>query len=459
MTRRQFLGRLTAGLFAGSALAYDLSEQSPRRANVIIFYTDDQGSVDLGCYGSDDLQTPNIDRLARQGVRFTQFYAGSSVCSPSRAALLTGRTPHRAGLPSNAESRPGLFGREKSLPDAQLTIAEWFKEHGYRTGHFGKWHLGTEPGPNGQGFEESFGFLGGCIDKFSHYSYGGNSWGEPPKWHDLCHNGEEVYESGIHMGDLIVRESNRFIRQHQNEPFFLYAAFGTPHYPLQPYDRFLQTFAHLPEPRRSYAALMATVDAQIGEIVDQVDALGLRQQTLIIFQSDQGHSTEARANYGGGSAGPYRGAKASLFEGGIRIPAIASMPGTLPENEVRAQFCTGSDWFPTAVDLCGLPHPAVDIDGTSILDVLNSSAAEDPHTSWHWQLGEQWAVRDGKWKLLMNARDTSDGHNRNKTLPGPFLVNLDTDPGEQMNLAKKHPDIVSDLMDLHQTWVKAREQN
>jgi len=453
MKRREFLSGLAAGFVAatGHRAAFAAAQRAPsRRPNVIIIFTDDQGTLDLNCYGSDDLHTPNLDALAKRGVRFTQFYGGSAVCSPSRAALLTGRYPHRAGVPGNAQSRPP-FGTGRGLSESEVTIAEMLKAVGYRTGHFGKWHLGGNPGPNGSGFDESFGFLGGCIDKWSHFNYGGAAWGSPPKRHDWYHNGKEVWESGTHSGDLIVRGATPFMETNADKPFFMYVAFGTPHYPMQPYNKYWQHYESLPEPRRAYAALVSTMDEQVGRILAKVDELGLRENTLIIFQSDQGHSTEARANYGGGNAGSYRGAKASLFEGGLRVPAAVSLPGRIPQGEVRSQFCTGCDWLPTIAEFCGAPLPERKIDGVSILTVIGSAEAPDPHTVWHWQLHNQWAVREGQWKLIVNANDTTDGRDVT-VLKEPFLANLAEDPTERTSFAMRRPDLVKRLTELHERW-------
>jgi len=430
------------------------SARSDKRPNVIIIYTDDQGTFDLNCYGSDDLATPNVDALAARGLRFTQFYAGSSVCSPSRAALLTGRYPHRAGVPGNAESHPSKFGRGEGLRDEQVTIAEVLQQAGYRTGHFGKWHLGFTPGPMGQGFDESVGFMGGCIDKWSHFSYGQAPWGSPPKWHDWYRNGQETWESGTHSGDLIVREALRFMEANREGPFFMYVAFGIPHYPMQPYDKWREHYKDLPEPRRAYAAFVSTMDEQIGRLLAALDELGLRDDTLIVFQSDQGHSTEARCNFGGGNAGDLRGAKASLFEGGLRVPAIVSLPGRIPEGEVRGQFCTGCDWLPTVADLCGAELPDRPIDGVSLAGVIQDAGAPDAHGVWHWQLKSQWAVREGDWKLIVNARDTTDGR-KIRTLKEPFLANLAEDPTERTDFAEQHPETVARLTALHEAWADA----
>ncbi len=273
------------------------------KPNVIVIMADDQGSVDLGCYGATDLHTPHTDALAGQGVRFTQFYSGAPVCSPSRACLLTGRYPVRAGVPGNCASQRGGKG---ALPDTEVTLAEMFKAAGYATAHIGKWHLGYTPEtqPNAQGFDHSFGHMGGCIDNYSHFFY----W-SGPNIHDLHRNGAEVFCDGEYFPGLMVREAAGFLQENKDRPFFLYYALNTPHYPYQGDAKWLKHFEHLPYPRNLYAAFLASQDERVGALLAHVDALGLRERTIIAFQSDNGHSTEERAHFGGGSAGPYRGAK------------------------------------------------------------------------------------------------------------------------------------------------------
>lgn len=428
---------------------YSIMLHAADRPNVILIYSDDQGTFDLNCYGSTDLHTPNLDKLAQQGVRFTQFYSASSVCSPSRAALLTGCYPHRAGVPNNAESHPTQFNSGHGLKEEQVTIAEVLKNIGYKTGHFGKWHLGFTPGPNNQGFDLSVGFMGGCIDKWSHINYGQAPWGKE-KWHDWYRNGVEEWATGNHSGDLIVDEAIQFLRDSKESPVFMYLAFGSPHYPLNAYNQYQYLFEHLDEPRRSYAAIMATLDEQVGRLLQEIEAMGERENTMIIFLSDHGHSNEARNNYGGGNAGHLRGAKVSLFEGGIRVPAIISWPGHVPQNQSRNQFAVACDWLPTIAEFCGAVSLNRKIDGKSIVSVIQNNDAS-PHEFWHWALGDQWAVRRGRWKLLRNVIDTSNGRHRN-TIPGPFLANLQKDEAEQVNYAEQHPEIVEALLHLHETW-------
>jgi arylsulfatase A len=438
MRRRDFLAGCAAAL-ASCALPPKARAQHRRAPNIILILSDDQGSVDLNCYGATDLHTPHLDELATRGVRFSQFYVGSPICSASRAALLTGRYPQRAGLATNA-------GQGRGLPPEQVTLAELLQEAGYRTGLFGKWHLGEEPDmlPGAQGFEAFFGHKGGCIDNFSHFFY----WSGPNR-HDLWRDEAEVYEDGAYFPELLVREANRFMETHQEQPFFLYLPFNIPHYPMQPLLKWREHYAHLEEPRRRYAALVSTMDEKIGEIVGKVDALGLREDTLIVFLSDHGHSVEERTFFGGGSSGPYRGHKFTLWEGGIRVPAIISWPGRIPEGETRDQPCMSSDLFPTLAAYAGAAYTH-DIDGRSLQGVLEHNA-EAGHAEFHWQLRDHWAAREGDWKLIMNADQAENM--RDDPPPDPvFLVNLREDPGERTNLAASHPEMVKRLTALHEAW-------
>jgi len=420
----------------------------PGRPNVIIIYTDDQGSIDANCYGSKDLFTPNIDRLASSGVRFTQMYSPSAICSASRAGLLTGRFPARAGVAGNVSSSKGRPG----MPAEQVTIAEMLKAAGYATGHVGKWHLGytAETMPNGQGFDSSFGHMGGCIDNYSHFFY----WAGPNR-HDLWRDGVEIWEEGVYFGDSMVRECRKFIEENQKKSFFLYWAINWPHYPLQGTAKWRERYKDLKHPRDKYATFISSMDERIGLVVDHVEKLGLREKTMIVFQSDHGHSREDRAFGGGGSSGKYRGAKGCLFEGGIRVPAIVSWPGSVPEGEVRDQLAVGCDWLPTIAEVCGAELPEHKIDGKSILKTIKEENAPTPHSTFYWRLGRggraQWVVREGQWKLLGNPRDNS----KKAPLTAEdrlFLANLEQDVTEMKNLAEQHPDVVARLQELQKAF-------
>ncbi len=451
--RRQFLQDLAAGL-AATALTKPCRShaQSGQRPNVILIYTDDQGSIDAGVYGARDIDTPHIDSLAAEGVRFTQFYAPSPVCSPSRAGLLTGRYPLRAGVPGNCDSKPGKAG----MPGEQITLAEVFKRAGYTTAHIGKWHLGYTPDtrPNAQGFDHSFGHMGGCIDNYSHFFY----WSGPNR-HDLHRNGVEIFADGRHFQDLMIEEASAFLENHRADPFFLYFALNAPHYPYQGEDKWLARYREraVPYPRDLYAASVSSLDEHIGKLLERVEELGLAQDTILIFQSDQGHSVEERAHFGGGSAGDWRGAKFSLFEGGIRVPAIIRWPGRLPKGETRGQMAHGCDWFPTLAELCSVPVGDLELDGRSLVELLRSAEAPTPHDVLHWHVsggGEpQWAVREGDWKLIGNPVDP--------TQEAPFterdrlyLTNPVADPSESRNLIGEYPEIALRLERLHEEWVR-----
>ncbi len=416
--------------------------------NVVLLFADDLGTLDVNCYGSEDLSTPHLNSLADRGLRFTQCYVGSPVCSPSRASLLTGRHPHRAGVPGNVASKPGFPG----MPVEEMTMGELFQSAGYKTALFGKWHLGTLPeyGPLNQGFDEFYGHKAGCIDNFSHFFY----W-SGPHFHDLWRDTQEHFEDGDYFPHLVAREAMRFIddRADDEEPFFLFLPFNIPHYPLQCPVKFRKHYESLDEPRKSYAATVSALDDTIGRIIRKLDQTGLRDDTLVIFLSDHGHSTEERANFGGGNAGPYRGAKFSLFEGGIRVPMIASLPGKIPEGETRDQLVTSLDWFPTFVADLGIDVGGLTLDGKDIAPILKSSERPSPHETFHWQLHNQWAVREGDWKLVANASDT-DHRIKVEGDEKLFLSNMATDVTERNNLSKKHPEIVNHLTNLHEEWAK-----
>jgi arylsulfatase A-like enzyme len=290
--------------------------------------------------------------------------------------------------------------------------------------------------------------MGGCIDNYSHFFY----WNGPNR-HDLWRNGKEVWHDGEYFLDLMAGECEAFLEKNHEKPFFVYWAINMPHYPLQGTARWRAHYTSLPAPRRMYAAFVSTIDEYIGRVLKKLDELGVRERTLVIVQSDHGHSTEVRTFGGGGNAGPYRGAKACLFEGGLRVPSIVSLPGTIPQGEVRGQMATGCDWLPTLAALCGVPAPKVKLDGKNLVPVIMSASAPSPHETFYWQLGGQWVVREGDWKLLGNPRDTSKKAAITRQ-DNPFLVNLADDVTEMKNLAGDHPEIVKRLTRLRNEYVR-----
>ncbi|MDJ1484117.1 sulfatase-like hydrolase/transferase [Cytophagaceae bacterium YF14B1] len=424
--------------------------KSVDRPNVIVIYSDDQGTLDLNSYGAKDLKTPNLDKLASDGTRFSNFYSASPICSPSRASLLTGRYPQRAGLVDNAS---GSYGNGAGMPGSQYTMAELFKDAGYTTAHIGKWHMGYSPEtmPNQQGFEYSFGFMGGCIDSYSHFFYWSGS-----NRHDLWRDGTEIWQDGKYFPDLMVKEAGKFMNSNKGNPFFMYFAINMPHYPLQGEKKWLDYYKDLPSPRKMYAASVSTMDEKIGLLLQELEELGLAKNTIVVFQADQGHSEEERTFGGSGYAGPYRGSKFSLFEGGIKVPSIIRWPGHVPANTVRDQFATNIDWYPTLAEYCGIKLPQRKLDGASLVKVIQQTKATSPHSVFYWQcLGTpqepQWAVREGDWKLLHNPLQSKKGELDAEQF---MLVNVKRDASETVNEAANNPQIVEKLKKMYQSWIR-----
>ena len=271
LTRRSFLGGLGA---TGMGAAPPMPPAAGERPNVVIILSDDQGWGDVGCYGAEDAQTPHLDALAASGVRLLDFYANAPMCSPTRAALLTGRYPYRCGVPFVVDSRPGKRG----LAGDEITIAEILRGQGYRTGLVGKWHLGSHRDslPNNQGFDDFFGFHAGCVDYYSHRFYWGLGAGLP-SFHDLWRNEREIDESGAYATDLITRESVRFLEEQGGGPFFLVVSYNAPHYPMHAPQEYLERFPPDMDPdRRMHLALCAAMDDGIGLIVQTLERKGLR---------------------------------------------------------------------------------------------------------------------------------------------------------------------------------------
>lgn len=437
------------------------------RPNVVIFLTDDQGTLDAGCYGSDYLRTPQIDKLAKTGVRFTQAYA-HSFCCPARAALLTGRYPQRGGV--NAWVQGNMKEPEKGVNMAleEVTLAETLKAAGYRTAIFGKWHLGAhrDHGPKHQGFDEFFGIRGGFVDNYSHYFLQGEGF------HDLYEGTREIWAKGKYFPELIEERAIEFLDQAKDKPFFLYLPLNTPHYPEQPLARHLAQFDKLEEPLRTYAAFLATTDESIGRIVGKLKTLNLHRKTIIIFMSDNGHqsyqsfdffqikvdehasglprgyrfSSGAGPNDGGGNTGKWIGQKGTFLEGGVRVPAIISYPAKLPSGEVRDQAITAMDWFPTVLELCGLEVPATKLDGRNLLPLIHDKTTPSPHQVLHFQWQNKWAVREGHWKLVRHKGPRSNAKERFT------LHNLSDELPERKNYALEKPEKVKQLLKIRLEW-------
>lgn len=426
-------------------------QKRPDRPNVVILLTDDQGTLDAGCYGARDLFTPYMDGLAASGVRFTQAYC-HTVCCPTRAMLLTGRHPQRSGV--NSWTQGDANGPFKvNMHSDEITLAEVLHDAGYATCLSGKWHLGAAHthGPTTQGFDRFFGIRGGFIDNYNHFYLHGQGF------HDLYFGNVAIYRTGEYFPDMVTEVAIDFIQRNANQPFMLYAAMNTPHYPEQADNQFDQYYAAHKMPRKSYGKMISTTDERIGRILRQLDKQGLAENTIVVFMSDNGHSaedfqirtTDHRSGYtqghdygalgGGGNTGKWRGHKGTFFEGGIRVPAIVSFPSRIPAGIVRDQPVTAADWFPTILDLCAVKAPNVKLDGRSLLPIIENNA-QTHHATMHWQWQTSWAVRRDSWKLI---REHSGRQ---------LLVSLAEEPPERTNFATQKPGLVQELSLLHEAW-------
>jgi arylsulfatase A len=399
---------------------------SERPPNVVVIFTDDQGYGDLSCFGHPTIHTPNIDRLAEQGIKLTQFYVAAPVCTPSRAALLTGCYPKRVGL----EVRVIFPGNDYGLHPDELTIAELLKTRGYATGCFGKWHLGHRVGllPNDQGFDTYFGVP---------YSNDMSQFGRPANTTyafrlPVIHN-EEVIEWAPDQRQLTKRFTAAavdFIESHKDEPFFVYLPHSMPHVPIAASDDFSGR-----SPRGLYGDVIEEIDWSVGEVVRALERCNLTENTLVIFTSDNGPWLGEGPN--GGSAGPLRGGKQTNWEGGQRVPFVASWPGSIPPGSVSRELTTAMDLLPTIAALAGarLPEDRI-LDGHDIGAILTGTqGAKSPTESflYYSTQGELKAIRRGPWKLWLESGQ---------------LCQVEEDISELRNLAKQHAPLVEELREL-----------
>jgi arylsulfatase A len=414
-SRREFLMST-----AGAAMTAILRGQT-RQPNIIMIYADDLGYGDLGCYGSP-IGTPNIDRLAEQGARFTNFYSASPVCSPSRAALLTGRYPTRVEVP--VVLGPG----DPGLPDSEVTLAQVLKAAGYRTGCVGKWHLGSSERflPTNRGFDEFFGV-----------PYSADISPCP-----LIRNITVVTPS-VDVSTLtssFTQEAVDFINRSQGSPFFLYLAHTAPHLPLAASARFAGK-SGLGE----YADVVQELDWSTGQVMAALTANGLDSNTLVMFSSDNGPWYQ-------GSQGKLRGRKGETYEGGMREPFIARYPSVIPSGMGCTGLATTMDILPTIARLCGAQPPPNPLDGIDIWPILAGDRAEvERDVFLYFDSVYLQCARFGRWKLHMTRYNTKawsplpPGGRVNLPLPRPELYDVITDPQESYDCARSHPDVVADI--------------
>jgi arylsulfatase A-like enzyme len=424
------------------------------KPNFIIFFTDDQGYGDLSCMGATDFETPNLDRMASNGARFTDWYSNSPVCSPSRASLLTGRYPGNAGVRSILAGHRTATGLPRSVP----TLATALKKEGYQTAMFGKWHLGLAEGsrPEDHGFDEWFGFKAGCIDFYSHIFYWGMAGGKSDPIHDLWENGKEIYDNGRYFTELITERALEYIRRavRSDEPFFLYLPYNAPHYPMHAPQKYIDRFPDLPWDRQIMAAMLSAVDDSVGEVLDELERQDIVDNTVTFFMSDNGPSRETRNwmdgtrdPYYGGSAGKLKGHKFSLFEGGIRVPGILTWPEKIEPGQVRSEPCAAMDIFPTFLKAAGGDLSNYETDGTDLMPLLETGEPM-PERTLHWEMNNQTAIRRGPWKLVLNGRLVEP----EDPIDEVHLAKLDEDMGERTNLADQNKELTEELKQAAEGW-------
>jgi arylsulfatase A-like enzyme len=408
--------------------------------NVVVIYADDLGWGDLACQGHPTIRTPNLDRMAAEGTRFTQFYSAAPVCTPSRAALLTGRYAVRSGMAS--PQRRVLFPNSAGgLPDGEVTIAELLRGKGYATACVGKWHLGHLPPhlPMRHGFDSWFGL------PYSNDMDGtGKATSRDPKpgaWNVPLMRNEEAVERPADQATLTRRytqEAVKFVRENRAKPFFLYLAHTMPHVPLFASAEFAGK-----SPRGLYGDVVEELDWSVGQVLDAVRKEGLEKRTLVVFSSDNGPWLVFDRQ--GGSAGPLREGKGSTWEGGMRVPGIFWWPGRIEAGAVTRELGCTMDLFTTAALLAGAEVPADrPIDGVDLRPVLFGSGPGARRTMVYYRDTTVYAVRKGPWKAHFTTR-SAYGKDAPVAHDPPALYNLDVDPGEQWDVAKDNPAAIEDL--------------
>jgi len=437
------------------------NKESSNKPNIIFILADDLGYGDLSCYGQEKFQTPNIDKLAERGMRFTQHYSGATVCAPSRSALMTGLHTGHTPVRGNKGMQPE---GQWPLPAESLTVAEILKENGYITGAYGKWGLGSpgsEGDPNNQGFDEFFGF--NC-QKLAHHYYPYYLWHNQEK---VILEGNKGTRTGEYAPFMIHQKAMEFLEKNKDTSFFMFYPSVIPHAELFAPEEYMAkyrgkydpekaftgidngpkfrggAYGSQPESHAAFAAMVNVLDDQVGEIMAKLDELGIAENTLVIFSSDNGPHLEGGADPDYfDSNGPLKGYKRELYEGGIRLPMMAVWPGKIMPGAESTHVSAFWDFLPTVCDLLGTGIPE-NTDGISYLPTLTGKEQKS-HEYLYWEFHERGgrvAVRQGDWKLIR--------YNINRTPMGEFeLYNLAEDIGEENNLAGQFPEKVDEMIEL-----------
>lgn len=435
---------LTAPL-ASLALAGSLfAAEQAKPPNLIVIMTDDLGYADVGFNGNSDIPTPNIDRIAKDGVVFTEAYVTYAVCGPSRAGFITGRYPQRFGFERNPAYKPG--DPTIGVPLTEKTIAEVLRPAGYKSGIIGKWHLGAHETlhPLARGFDEFYGHLGGGHRYFPEDLTIKNyreAKGEGDSYITWINRGREPVRTEKYLTDEFSREAVEFVTRHKNSPFFIFLSYNAPHSPMQAPAEEIAKFAHVPdEKRRIYSAMVSTVDRGVGDLLVQLDKLGLTDNTLIFFLSDNGGPTNDNASRNT----PLRGQKSNPWEGGFRIPMAARWPGVIPEGTKFTEPVSALDIMATIAAANGIKEdPARPLDGVNLVPFLRGEKTGAPHERIYLRNFDSgiFALRDGNFKMIKPKKDAPI-----------VLFNVEDDIGEKTDLAADNAERLADMQKTYEEW-------
>jgi arylsulfatase A-like enzyme len=425
-------------------LAFTISikglSQNEIKPNVIIILTDDQGYADVGFNGSVDIPTPNIDRIAKNGTKFSSGYVSYAVCGPSRAGLITGRYQDKFGFAKNPLFAPN--DSTMGLPLSEQTLGDYLQDASYKTSIIGKWHLGAHHSlhPNQRGFDEFYGFLSGghqyfpenltLNDEFEVYSQ------FDAYRTKLLRNDQRVDETE-YLTDAFSREAVSFIQKHHESPFFLFLSYNAPHAPMQAAEKYLNRFSDISnEKRKTYAAMVSAVDDGVGKILDLLEVLEIEEQTLVFFLSDNGGPTPDNAS----DNKPLRGNKGDFFEGGIRVPFAMQWKGVIPEGVTYDYPIISLDIFGTIVGMIGA-KPKNELDGVNLIPYLTGENKNPPHEVLYWRNfnAERFAIRTVQDKMIADPKQH-------------YLFNIENDISEKRNHASENIDLLNDLKERINNW-------
>lgn len=426
-----------------ACLIQSLISFSQEPPNIVLLFADDAGYADFGFHGSKIIKTPHLDKLASEGIRFTQAYVSDPTCGPSRAGLITGKYQQRFGFEEN--NVPGYMsavsaadGTEMGLPLSEKTIGDYLKSKGYKTSFYGKWHLGGADRfhPLRRGFDTFYGFRGGLRSYFDYK--------QTPK--DSLNRAERGFanfeEPDIYYTDKLATEAVSFIQENKNNPFFAFVSFNAVHTPMEALEQDLEKFPTLTGNRKIVAAMTLALDRACGKIIDTIDALGLGENTIIVFTNDNGGPTDrnASSNY------PLSGTKSNHLEGGIRVPFLMRWSSNLPQNAVFDYPVSTLDLLPTFFSVAGGDVENISTDGVNLLPFVKGEKDEQPHDYLYWKKQARGAVRAGDWKLLRFPDRPAE------------LYHVTKDNRELYNLASKYPDKVKELYKKLFEWESTLER-